>query len=271
MIEFEKGTIADLPKKETLEISDNELEGKKILIVDDNELNRLVATAIVEVYGATTLEASNGQEAVELLSSGKPDIILMDIQMPVMNGYDASIQIRNSGDKVPIIALTANAIKGENEKCIAAGMNDYIAKPFKEEEFLKIIAKWLGRHIETKTIDAALPSTAELYSLSKLEEISRGNKEFVKRMVKLFLEQVPVATEEIVYAYQHHELDKVKAIAHRIKPTIDNMEIHSLRNEIREIETLASKKKRSDRLENLIQLLQDVIGKVVADLSRGQF
>jgi PAS domain S-box-containing protein len=266
MIEFEKGALADLPRKETLEVGAGGLNGKKIMVVDDNELNRLVATAIVEVYGASTLEAATGQEAVDLLATYKPDIILMDIQMPVMNGYDATRLIRNSGNAVPVIALTANAIKGENEKCIAAGMNDYIAKPFKEEEFLKIIAKWLGSDIETKTAETKEKTATALFSLTKLDEISRGNKEFVNRMIRLFLEQVPAATHEIMQAYRDHELEKVKAIAHRIKPTIDNLEIHSLKNEIREIETLAAKKKPSERLENLIELTQDVIGKVAVQL-----
>ncbi|MCX6317791.1 MAG: PAS domain S-box protein [Bacteroidetes bacterium] len=269
-LELEIGTASDLPQKETLEVNEDELKGKMIMVVDDNELNRLVATTIVEVYGATTVEAENGRQAVDMLDTCKPDVVLMDIQMPLLNGLDASREIRKKGNQVPIIALTANAIRGESEKCLQAGMNDYIAKPFREEELLKIIAKWLGKHIETKLEIPVTTMGAELFSLKKLEEISRGNNEFVKRMISLFVGQVPAATAEIMEAYKEHDMEKVKSIAHRIKPTIDNLEIHSLKNEIREIETLAAKMKPSARLENLIQFLQDVIVKVALELKEQQ-
>jgi PAS domain S-box-containing protein len=147
-IEFGKGTIADIPGNLAQNITSGFLNGKTILVVDDNNMNRLVASTILKNYDATVSDAANGEEAIITLNKSKIDLILMDIQMPVLNGYDATRIIRSQGNKIPIIALTANAIKGENGKCIEAGMNDYIAKPFKEEEFLEKIAYWLNAEIK---------------------------------------------------------------------------------------------------------------------------
>jgi len=97
---------------------------------------------ITAVPSASILEAVNGQVAVEVSAAHRPDIILMDIQMPEMNGYDATRLIREKYTDVPVIALTAGNIKGEREKCLAAGMNDFLAKPFVADELIAILQKW---------------------------------------------------------------------------------------------------------------------------------
>ena len=145
ILELEKGTPADLIIQDNIQIEGSFLDGRRIIVADDNDNNRLVASFILQYYGAEIFEAENGQAVLDILKDNHSDLILMDIQMPVMNGYEATAKLRQSGNQIPIIALTANAIKGENEKCLAAGMNDYISKPFKEEDFLRTIARWLGK------------------------------------------------------------------------------------------------------------------------------
>ena len=143
---FEKGRILDLPTKSNATINTSSLIGKKILIVDDNQMNRMVAALILEEFKAITVEVENGEEAVEYLKNNDCDLVLMDLQMPVLNGYESTKLIREKLKlTIPIIALTANAIKGESEKCILAGMNDYLSKPFEEEQFLKKVTYWLDR------------------------------------------------------------------------------------------------------------------------------
>ena len=142
-VEMIEGTASDLEVGSTEQITVDFLQQKTILVVDDNEMNRLVAATILENYGATIVEAKDGEEALAVLENQHADMVLMDIQMPLMNGYEATKILRKRGNNIPIIALTANAIKGENEKCIEAGMNDYIAKPFKEDVFLEKIEYWL--------------------------------------------------------------------------------------------------------------------------------
>ena len=120
------------------------LKGKHILLVEDNELNRLMAATVLNNYGASVSEVVNGLEAVAAVRDHSCDLILMDIQMPLMDGREATRAIRNDIDKeIPIIALTANANKVEMDFCLAAGMNDYVTKPFKEEHLINVICRWL--------------------------------------------------------------------------------------------------------------------------------
>ena len=114
-----------------------DLKGKNVLIVEDNELNRFLAVTILKKWNANIHIAENGEEAVKAVSSLDIDIVLMDIQMPVMDGVAAAIAIRSElKSNVPIIALTANALESEKEKCWQAGMNEYITKPY-NPEFLR--------------------------------------------------------------------------------------------------------------------------------------
>ena len=122
-------------------------EEKIIFIVEDNKINMLLAKTLMKqiLPNAQIFELENGQEAIEKLQSVIPDLILMDIQMPIMNGYDATVEIRKNpkNEKIPIIALTAGIIVGEKEKCIQLGMNDYIPKPIDKDFLIKIISNWI--------------------------------------------------------------------------------------------------------------------------------
>lgn len=123
---------------------------KTIFIVEDNKINMLLAKTLVKqiVPNATIFELDNGKDALEKTRQILPDLILMDIQMPIMNGYDSTQEIRKipKGDKIPIIALTAGTIVGEKEKCIESGMNDYIPKPIDKELLIKIISEWITKN-----------------------------------------------------------------------------------------------------------------------------
>jgi PAS domain S-box-containing protein len=141
-----KGTELDLPKKSNTFQSISNLKDKKILVVDDNIMNRMVATFILKEYGALYSEAGDGAEAIEHLKNNACDLVLLDIQMPVLNGYEAIKVIRDELKlNIPIVALTANVIKGEKEKCIEEGMDDYLSKPFEEEQFVQMVSYWLGK------------------------------------------------------------------------------------------------------------------------------
>jgi PAS domain S-box-containing protein len=124
-------------------------ENYKILIVEDNKINMLLAKTLVKQIfpNGTIFEAINGKDGVEKFHFLQPDLILMDVQMPIMNGYEATGLIRKSpnGKTIPIIAFTAGVILGEKEKCLEAGMNDYISKPISKEELQNTITKWITR------------------------------------------------------------------------------------------------------------------------------
>jgi PAS domain S-box-containing protein len=141
------GSAKDLPGKdwaaETNEIRAR-LRGKRVLLVEDNFFNRLLAKEYLAQANMNVMEAENGAIAVELARKNTFDLVLMDVQMPVMNGLEATSHFRSTlGLTTPIVALTANAINGEREKCLAAGMDDYLAKPFQEDELMKVMYDWL--------------------------------------------------------------------------------------------------------------------------------
>jgi len=122
------------------------IKNKKILLVEDNVINQKIAEKMLGRFGLKTSIANNGQEAVDLLSGKEDhdiDLVFMDVQMPILNGLDATRQLREDGFVLPIVAMTANALKGDREVCISAGMNDYIGKPVKMDDLENIINKWL--------------------------------------------------------------------------------------------------------------------------------
>ncbi len=138
----------DASEDGTQTASKNILKDKKILLVEDNDVNRQLATIILEKYGVHIDAAENGLIAVEKVKENTYDIILMDCQMPEMDGYEATriickMKEEKEIEDVPIIALTANAMKGDRDKCIAAGMNDYLPKPIKQNELNDLLIKWV--------------------------------------------------------------------------------------------------------------------------------
>jgi len=273
LVTLQKGLAEDLPSKDIFVADESMLAGKKILVVDDNEINRLVATTILANYGAETVEAGNGLESVEYLTHNEVDLVLMDVQMPVMNGFEAAGEIRNNiSTTLPVIALTANAIKGDNEKCIAAGMNAYLAKPFKEEDLMKMIAGMLnttGSLNKAKKVEVAAEEPELVYyDISEIRAISRGNEAFINKMLIMFVEQIPVHIQEMKQHCEQGEWITVGEIAHRIKPTIDNMGIVSSKATIREIEKLGKTGEDNKTLTALVQKVETDVGNAVSAIKK---
>ena len=138
------------PDEKTIEVEiQQELNGDNlsVLIVEDNSVNRFLAVTLIKriVPNAEIIEAKNGEEAIAIINNQCFDIILMDIQMPIMNGYEAATEIRKipKYQNVPIIALTAGILNGEREKCLEFGMNDYLSKPILAKDLQEMIQKWV--------------------------------------------------------------------------------------------------------------------------------
>lgn len=262
-IPFAIGKESDLPSVERITVNTNVniLENLSVLVVDDNEINSLVASTILENYKMNVINATNGYDAIEQVKNRHVDIILMDIQMPEMDGYQATAVIRNDLNFTrPIIALTANAIKGENEKCIAAGMNDYLSKPFKEKDLVNIITKWVERSSDT--------SVHKLYDLTKMKEISKGDNDFIKKMLSIFITQTPDVIGEMKKAIQINDKVTLGKLAHKIKPGLDSFGISSLHYTIRELETAADKSITNERIWELMNTTEAVITEVINDFTQ---
>jgi CheY-like chemotaxis protein len=145
--------IGELPREkqqmlERLNSSDEDLLGQTVLVVDDDARNIFALSSVLERHGMRVLTATTGREAIEIVSS-TPDIaiVLMDIMMPEMDGYETIEQIRQKLQfrRLPIVALTAKAMKGDREKCLEAGASDYLAKPVNTEQLLSVLRMWLHR------------------------------------------------------------------------------------------------------------------------------
>jgi CheY-like chemotaxis protein len=146
--------VTELPAEkqrmlERLNSSDEDLIGRTVLLVDDDARNIFALSSVLERHGMQVLTATTGREAIELIAAN-PDIsiVLMDIMMPEMDGYETMQQIRARGGgtrRLPIVALTAKAMKGDREKCLEAGASDYLAKPVNTEQLLTVLRMWLHR------------------------------------------------------------------------------------------------------------------------------
>lgn len=251
------------------------LEGVKILLVEDNEINRLVANNTFKHHNCIVDEAVNGIEAIEKLRSKKFDIILMDIQMPEMDGLEATQIIRNELKiQAPIIALTANAFKTEIEKCKAIGMNDYVTKPFEENTLLKIISKYVNKNSSLLPSQEKIISVENedlLYDLSSLKAMSHGDNGFIKKMISLFIEQIEQYLVQIQEANSKHDYDTISKITHKLKSSAGSMGIVSIKNEIKELELLCIENHENIKISTLIIQITCTLSIVADQLRLEQF
>ncbi len=269
-ITFDKGTLTDLPQKSTIKTDTHIIAGKKILIADDNKMNRLVAGAMLKNYNPLLLQAVNGADALEKIKEHQPDIVLMDVQMPELDGIEATKIIRNTISKtLPVIALTALAIKGDEQKCKDAGMSDYLSKPFEETQLVNMVSKWLGgqEEIENNTALNEIPDQP-LFNLSKIEDLAQGDPTFVDEMIDVFIEQAALSVQQMKTAFEKGDAVVIKKIAHRLKPSIDNMCIDILKSEIREIEAEAEVLYANKGLQPKLAYMESVLGNIITQLKK---
>jgi len=222
--------------------NNNQLKSASVLLVEDNDINRLYASSILKMWGCHFETAENGVVALEKIRNNDFDVVLMDIQMPVMDGFETTKAIRQ-GDpkksKVPIIALTANATQKDFESCIAAGMNDCITKPFTQEDLFQALTKYLGRKLTAKKrplTNDAKSNDEPVIDLTYLKTVSNNNQEFIQEIVTTFLESMPKSIEDIHTHLKEKDWMQLGKVVHKIKPTITLMGIHQLKDKILELE-----------------------------------
>lgn len=230
VMNFGIGTEEDLPNLTIDQNKVQELKGKSILLVEDHDLNQLLAIAILEELGMKATLAENGQEAVDKMKEGAYDLVLMDMQMPIMDGLEATQIIREElKDITPIVALTANATQQHKDKCLAAGMNDYIAKPFESAILVsKIHALLFGeataaeKKAATTSLSKPLQKSAKKVSfdISFLERTTRGNKATMQHLLNAFIDKTPPLLLDLKAAIDAKDWDKVRSTAHKMKPSL---------------------------------------------------
>ncbi len=199
-------------QEKNVTVAQSDLTEKNVLIVEDNELNRFLAVTILKKWNANIHIAENGEEAVTAVKNKDIDVVLMDIQMPVMDGVAAAKAIRNElNSNVPIIALTANALESEKEKCWQAGMNEYITKPYNPQYLLEKI-KFLIENAASSE-----EQNSEHISLENLSALMNGSKEQMIRMTSVFLDQIERHFNELKFALNENDLNQISEITHKLK------------------------------------------------------
>jgi CheY-like chemotaxis protein len=197
---------------------------RTILLVEDNEVNQTVASDQLARLGYGVDVAPNGQEALDALSLKSYDVVLMDCGMPVMDGYTATVEIRKREGKskhTPIIAMTAHAMNGDREKCLAAGMDAYISKPVKRKTFEGIFAMLFGNDSlsATQHVPAAPTGTAAVDDSSIVDLVcltdAASTPEKLRRIIELYLRHTAERLEELKTAVQQESTTDIYAIAHK--------------------------------------------------------
>ena len=244
-----------------------EIIGSRVLLVEDNRINQEVATEILRNAGVIVDVANNGKEAVEAVTRFPYDAVLMDIQMPVMGGYEATSLIRGDARNkgLPIIAMTAHSIKGAREECLAAGMDDYVSKPIEPMFLFSVLKKWIKPATENnsqpvhrtdvsageKNKEIYLPESGSGIDVESGLKRLNGNRKLYRKLLLDFSSSLPYFSEEMGKAMECGKMEDVLRLAHRIIGVAGNLAANGIMDSACRLET-AVKNKEEGRYSNLL-------------------
>src|SRR5665648_122816 len=262
-------TLSFLKTKEEAEMEtgtvevNTEIKNIKVLVAEDIALNQLLMRTLLDDFGFECDIAANGRIAVEKLETKKYDIILMDLQMPEMNGFEATEYIRNKmNSKIPIIALTADVTTVDLAKCTSVGMNDYIAKPVDERllynKIVGIVKKTFssGATIETKN---GKSKKSKCIDLDYLERRTKSNPKLMMQMISLYLEQTPPLIQAMKQGLKNKDWNSLYAAAHKMIPSFSIMGIDTnFEDMAKKVKEFASTQKQTEGIPGMVQQLEDV-------------
>jgi signal transduction histidine kinase/DNA-binding response OmpR family regulator len=240
-------------------VEHSEFKGIKILLAEDNEYNQIVAVESLIRYleDCEIQVANNGKEVITLLERSEYDIVLMDLSMPEMDGYEATAYIRNNFEgakaQIPIIALTAFAFEGE-EKCLEAGMNAYITKPFKINHLLNLMSAFVvtknkKNGSENKNESTSANVNTGILNLSFIEDFTENDKEQTKYFIEKFINNIPKEIAMLQAAFRSNNHENIRKAAHTFKPQIEFVGIVAALETIKNMEQKAIEKKDMALLE----------------------
>ena len=257
------------------------LAGVRILVVEDNEINQQVAVELLTDVGATVDIAADGRQGVEMVRDGTYDLVLMDMQMPVMDGYTATRTIRGELGRtdLPIIAMTAHAMAGEREKCLAAGMDDYLAKPIDPDHMYLLLAQWLKRVSGTTTHpavaagvegtsdadgDAALlPDHLPGFDLVAALARVRGKRDLLRRLILGFRDRNVRFGEEMRNALATGDLERASLLAHSLKGAAGTLGATAVQAAAGQVET-ALREQRMEAVPTLLAATEQALEQALA-------
>jgi signal transduction histidine kinase/DNA-binding response OmpR family regulator/HPt (histidine-containing phosphotransfer) domain-containing protein len=243
-----------LVTRHTVAGTQKKIEGR-ILLVEDNIVNQEVTLGMLSVHGCRADVAGNGREALDAIAAGEFDLVLMDCQMPVMDGYEATRALRarekeTGGKHLTVVALTANALEGDSDTCLAVGMDDYLSKPFTIGRLGDMLAKWLsaGGKPGPAGADEAPPEAGAKSQASPIDkkvhdEIraleGEGNRGLLERIINLYLTDAPRLVEGILSAAEKADTESLMRAAHTLKSSSANVGATGLSELCRKVEGMA--------------------------------
>ncbi|MEN8143056.1 MAG: response regulator, partial [Thermodesulfobacteriota bacterium] len=251
-------------------IAESHKQEVRILLVEDNVINQKVASAVLDKLGYRTEIAANGLEALESLQKMPFDLIIMDCEMPEMDGYEATRKIREWQDHtdptmrdkgaLPIIAMTAHALEGEREKCLAAGMDDFLSKPVSPQNLAELLKNWLSRpgqsptsHTRPNRTDSNTSQPAIIDQQALMRRFS-NNQETFRLLLEMFLGNAPLTIKELREAVSAGDRERIHFLAHKVKGIATTMGAGLLVNSLEALESAA----REDGTADLEGLLTDL-------------
>jgi signal transduction histidine kinase/CheY-like chemotaxis protein len=250
-----------------------ELEGEgrkfRILLAEDNLVNQELAFSLLTKRGHSVAVVANGQEALALLTKETFDLVLMDIQMPVMDGFQTTEAVRNSetGTRthLPIVAMTAHAMKGDREKCLAAGMDGYVSKPINIKALVQEMDRvTLGRELERPEL--AIANAHPLVNMKKLMLQVDGDLDLLRSMVSLFVVEVPDSLAAIRTAVESNNAESLSRLAHTLKGMVSNFSSDAVTGAALKLETIARERHLGDA-PAAYQALATMIARLTPELT----
>ena len=252
----------------------------RVLLVEDNEVNQELGRTFLEALGCEVVVTANGREALEAIAVTSYDVVLMDCQMPEMDGFEATATIRHresenpGARRLPIVALTANALEGDREHCLASGMDDYLSKPFTQDQLQALLDRWLRRQGSVNGVAQEHGEVAKLNGIGKradrrFDSIDQrvlagiralqqpGKPDLLGKAIGIYLDTTPKTMNSIRTAVAQEDLERLHKAAHSLKSSSANLGAQILAGLCKELETMG----RTRALENV----QDVLAKTDAE------
>lgn len=269
LLEFQKTKEVTLKEVDQIEIS-YQNKNIKVLVVEDIALNQLLMKTLLDDFGFERDIASNGKIAIEKLQENIYDVVLMDLQMPEMNGFDATDYIRNEmKSNVPIIALTADVTTVDLQKCTAVGMNDYIAKPVDERVLYSKIIKHVQRarlfdvSEKEQSLNKQIRQTNLTYLLSK----TKANPDTMMEMISLYLEQTPPLIESMKQSLVNQDWNLLHSSVHKMIPSFSIVGIDKSFEEMaKKIQAYATSSEQTDAIHDMVLTLDEVCTQACKEL-----
>jgi signal transduction histidine kinase/DNA-binding response OmpR family regulator/HPt (histidine-containing phosphotransfer) domain-containing protein len=272
-----RGQVAPAPRfipPRPLQGDNGRPRSRRVLLAEDNPVNVEVARAMLESLDLQVDVSRNGEEALQAVRNGSYDCVLMDCQMPVMDGFAATAAIRREereagrGRVLPVIAITANALQGDREACLAAGMDDYLSKPFTQQELAAVIGRWIGLplaatvhhedeppRLSREAVEVIQRDVINRVALDKIRALSRERGDaLVEKVIAAYVDDTPQQLSTLRQAIDGMDTDNVRRIAHTLKSASANVGAETLAALCKEMEHLG----RAATTEGADEILSDM-------------